>query len=312
MEEGQPPGSYTSGRHCHLSWVFSGCSSWYWTWRLEMWHLEPARLQGQTTTKPVNAFPDAANQPFWAGECEASWMRACRFQGSNPTHVRNQLKTDVPFSKEEARTRAREEPGLETLAGDLPSAPRAWIWEPGIWWSHSLGRMPCFNWHPRLCRRKSTMAGPPGPVWKGWEHCSEEFPTLSTRHPTAFIQHEILVLSWAPDVTFKTHKRNTGFQQIKSCSAFDCNEVDIKGHPLHVCSHSGYLPGGGVLLRETSYWFECFFLELDLEHCWGWVLSTIVQWFVHVSLRLELGERGTLVARSLGVCTFGMKSLLGH
>ena len=92
-----------------------------------MWHLEPAWLQGQTTTKPVNAFPDAANQPFWAGECEASWMRACRFQGSNPTHVRNQLKTDVPFSKEEARTRAREEPGLETLAGDLPSAPGTWI-----------------------------------------------------------------------------------------------------------------------------------------------------------------------------------------
>ncbi|KAI4555101.1 hypothetical protein MJT46_015487 [Ovis ammon polii x Ovis aries] len=65
---------------------------------------------GQTTTKPINAFPDAANQPFWAGECEASWMRACRFQRSNPTHVRNQLKTDVPFSKEEARTRAWEEP----------------------------------------------------------------------------------------------------------------------------------------------------------------------------------------------------------
>ena len=64
--------------------------------------------------------------------------------------------------------------------------------------------------------------------------------------------------------------------------------------------------------RETSHWFECFILELDLEHFWGWVLSTIVQWLLHVSLRLELGERSTLVARSLGVRTFGMKSLLGH
>ena len=256
-----------------------------------MWHLEPAWLQGQTTTKPVNAFPDAANQPFWAGECEASWMRACRFQGSNPTHIRNQLKTDVPFSKEEARTRAREEPGLETLAGDLPSAPRTWIWEPGIWWSHSLGRMPCFNWHPRLCRRKSTMAGPPGPVWKGWEHCSEEFPTLSTHHPTAFIQHEILVLSWAPDMTFKTHRRNTGFQQIKSCSAFDCNEVDIKGHSLHVCPHSGHLPGGGVLLQRNQPLVWVFFLRVGFGALLG--LSTQHHCAVIATCFLETRVGGT-------------------
>lgn len=33
-------------------------------------------------------FPDAANQPSWAGECKTSWRR-----------VRNLLKTDVPFPK---------------------------------------------------------------------------------------------------------------------------------------------------------------------------------------------------------------------
>lgn len=36
-----------------------------------------------TTTKPVSAFPDAANQPLWAGKGQASWRRACSFQGSD-------------------------------------------------------------------------------------------------------------------------------------------------------------------------------------------------------------------------------------
>ena len=169
--------------------------------------MDPARLLGQTTTKPVNAFPDAANQPFWAGECEASWTRACSLQGSNPPHVRNQLKTDVPFSKEEARTLPGREPGrgpaLETLAGDLPSAPGAW--------SQSLGRRPCYDWHPQRWKRKPTMAGHPVPVWTtGWEHLSEESRTPSTHNPTAFIQHRSLGSKFSARCDFQNAQKEHG------------------------------------------------------------------------------------------------------
>lgn len=102
--------------------------------------------------------------------------------------------------------------------------------------------------------------------------------------------------------TFKMHKRNTGFlNKSQSCLAFDCNGADIKGHPLQVCPYLGHLPGGGVPYRETGHWFAFLLrvgfgalLRLSTQHRHAVIGSCFAT---------RVREWGTLVARSLGVCT---------
>lgn len=58
MEEGQPPGQpYEWASVSPLLSVF-GCSSRYWTWRFGNVALGACSATGQTTTKPINAFPE--------------------------------------------------------------------------------------------------------------------------------------------------------------------------------------------------------------------------------------------------------------
>lgn len=219
MEEEQDQDS-TSGPPYHLSGVSLGWSSRWRTWLLETWHLEPARLLGQTTTKPVNAFPDTANQPFQAGECEESWRRACSFQGSDPTHGRNQLKTDVPFPEWRPGHFQDESPGgawLQRPWHEMCLLPP----EPGPEHGHRVlagGRVSIGTvCHGGGSRPRLDILGQFGKFGKAGSAFQRSLEPRACTVPQPSFRTKVLVVRSAPVVTLKMHNRNTGFQQTESC-----------------------------------------------------------------------------------------------
>lgn len=128
--------------------------------------------------------------------------------------VRNHLKTDVPFPNREARTLPRREPGRsltsENLAGDLPSAP-----EPGSERGPRILARGVFRLALSVVEEEADHGRTSCASLGGLESPFRGARSRSTQshcfHSAQRRMHS------APDVTFKMHKRNTGFQQTESC-----------------------------------------------------------------------------------------------
>lgn len=124
-------------------------------------------------------FPDAANQPFWAGESKTSWRR-----------VRNHLKTDVPFPKkrpEHFQDKSLEGAGLWESWHELSLLP------PGLdlnrvleSWQETVFRLARSSVEEEAKRARMSCAGLGGLGLL----LSEKSRTLCTHSPVAFIQHK--------------------------------------------------------------------------------------------------------------------------
>lgn len=179
-------------------------------------------------------FPDTANQPFQAAECKTGWRR-----------VRDHLKADVPFPKETPEHFRDESLGGARLGRSwheicfLPPGPGSER-GPGVLAGGgvSIGTL----W----CRRGSR----PGPdILYQFGRAGSAFqrgPEPRAHHPVLLLfGTKVLAFGLAPDVTFKTHKRNTRFRHTESCAALGSDGVVI-GHSLQVLIPLSHLPDRGI------------------------------------------------------------------
>lgn len=198
--------------------------------RWRTWHLEPAQLQRQTTTKPVTAFPDTAKS-FAGLESVRQLTDEGPAVSSAPTSVRNPQKIDGPFPKRRPEHFQDESPGG---AGLWRTWHRAAFCPQGHGSERGLrvlagGRVSIGI----LCRGGGSRPRPDilcqfGRVGSAFQRTPK---TLSTHSHTAFIQHTSAVSKVSTRCDFKSVQKEHRFQQTESCLAFSLNGTVITGRP---------------------------------------------------------------------------------